>query len=140
MTVREAFIEKALLEYMRMTKSDMAQAFRQQNVGETNAALRSIDDKVSGTTGELSFKEYIRFVDMGVGRGQPLGGLKMMKTTLKSSTQSGYALEKNRGRKAKKVYSKKAYGNLSWLQGKILFGYSEEAIRIIKEELEAANG
>lgn len=136
MTVKDTFVEMALKEYMRMTIKGMQHAFRKAKVGVTNQALQSLDDKVAGNAGELIFREYLRFVDMGVGKGQPLGGLKMMKAVLKSSPQKGFTLEKNRGRKAKKVYSKVAYGNLSWLQGKILFGYSEEAIRLLKENME----
>lgn len=136
MTVKDAFVQKAITEYMRMTIADMRRAIVQKKVGESGAASRSLDSTTGPSHGELIFADYLRFVDMGVGKGQPLGGLKAMKVALKSSNKSGYSLEKNRGRKAKKVYSKVAYRNLSWLQGKILYGYSEEAIRLIKAEME----
>lgn len=134
--MKTAFISAALAEYMRMTKDGMRSAMRRAGVGVTSAALNSLTDKVLGNTAELNFKEYLRFVDMGAGKGQPLGGMKATKVALKASSTIGFSQQKNRGRKAKKVYSKPAYGNLSWLQGKILYGYSEETIAMLKKELE----
>ena len=134
--IKTAFIAAALREYMSMTKAGMRTAMRRARVGSTGAAEASLDDTVSDTRAELSFKEYLRFVDMGVGKGNPIGGMKATRVALQGSSTVGMVQTKNNSRKAKKIYSKVAYGNLSWLQGKILFGYSEEVIEMLKKELE----
>lgn len=73
---------------------------------------------------------------MGVGRAHPLGGLAKTRVALISSKGGGEIFTKDRTRTPKKVYSKNAYGNLSWLQGKILYGFTEESIAALKKELE----
>lgn len=136
--IKTAFITAALQEYMRMTIRDMRTAIGKKKVGSSGAASASLDSEVTERQGQLKFREYLRFVDMGVGKSAPLGGLKATKVALQSSNQTGYSQEANKSRKAKKIYSKVAYGNLSWLQGKILYGYTQETIAMLKKELEGS--
>lgn len=75
-------------------------------------------------------------VDMGAGKGHPLGGLSAVGVELQASKTKGLALVKDKGRKPKKIYAKIAYGKLSYLQGKLLHGFTEEAIAELKAELE----
>ena len=109
---------------------------QRRNIGKSGEAESSLSSTANENGGRLSFREYLRFVDMGVGRSHPLGGLKRTKVALQASRQTGEILTKDNTRKAKKVYSKNAYGNLNWLQGKILYGYTEETIEMLKKELE----
>ena len=39
-------------------------------------------------------------------------------------------------RKPKKIYSKIAYGKLNFLQGQLLYGYTEETIATLKNEMQ----
>ena len=73
---------------------------------------------------------------MGAGRGHPLGGLKSTLVSLRSQNKTGIALSKDNVRKPKKIYSKPAYGNITWLQNELLYGYTEETIAALKQEME----
>jgi len=103
--------------------------------------INSISYKVlqngGGALGQLSFNDYLRFVDMGVGRGHPLGGLASTTVALQASKKVGLAQVKDNVRKPKKIYSKPVYGELGFLYGKLLYGFTEETIAVLKAELEA---
>lgn len=135
------FANKALVEYNERVIAGIKAMAVRMKVGITNDAINSLAYKtiVNNSTGSaisnLSFKEYLRFIDMGVGRGHPLGGIKAMRVTL-SNKSTGYAQKKDNGRKAKKVYSKVAYGNLTWLQNNLIYGYTEETRIRLKSEME----
>ncbi len=137
--LKTSFIQKALVEYMLSVEEGMRLAAKRLGVGVTEEGIRSLAHKVlqsgGGAIGQLSFKEYLRFVDMGTGRGHPLGGLKAVSISLQASNKKGLALVKDNIRKPKKLYSKTVYGKLSYLQGKLLHGYTEEAIAMLKAEL-----
>lgn len=128
---------------MREVKQGMQAAARRSGVGVTNQAINSIAYTAiqagGGGIATLSFKEYLRFVDMGAGRGHPLGGLKTMKVALQSKRQEGIAQVKDNVRRSKKVYSKTAYGKLNYLSGKLLYGYTEETVAMMKKEMEQKN-
>ncbi|HRH60715.1 MAG TPA: hypothetical protein PL045_09110, partial [Chitinophagaceae bacterium] len=87
------------------------------------------------SSGTLSFKEYGRFLDMGTGRGNPLGGLKSTRIALQAQNKEGLAQIKKQ-RKRKIIYSRLAYGKLNWLIGKLLYGYTDETIAMIKQQLQ----
>ncbi len=141
--LKQTFILKALTEYNQMVKAQMQGLMRKRKIGVTDEAYNSIAYAAAaqgnGAVSKLSFKEYLRMVDMGAGRGHPLGGLRSMTVELQSRRQSGKVLVKDRVRKPKKVYSKTAYGNLGWLQNQLLYGYTEETIAVLKQELQAQN-
>lgn len=128
---------------MQSVIASMKVAAKRAGVGVTDEAIKSLAYQAAqrggGAVAHLSFKEYLRFVDMGVGRGHPLGGLKTTKITLQAKRQSGYALVKNNDRKAKKIYSKIAYGKLTHLQNKLLHGYTEETIAMLKQQMQPIN-
>ena len=92
--------------------------------------------RVPVAVANLSFREYLRYVDMGVGKGHPLGGLATMKVTLQASRREGLSLVKDTVRRPKKIYSKAAYGKLTYLQNKLLHGYTEETIAMLKKEMQ----
>lgn len=134
--LKMTFKQRALQQYLQRVKYAMQIDMQRRGVGVTNDAANSISGDADSDTASLIFRGYLRFVDMGVGRAHPLGGLAKTKLALISSRGGGEAFIKDKARTPKKVYSKNAYGNLSWLQGTLLYGYGEEAIAALKKELE----
>lgn len=117
-----SFIEVRLREYLEDVRKDMIIQMGRDDVGITEELEKSITGKVSGEsfkTAELIFKEYGRFVDMGVGSGHPLGGVKQTRKVL--------GRKKQPGRKRKNIYSRIAYGKLNYLENQLLYGFTEEA-------------
>ena len=136
--LKTTFIQRNLAAYMEQVQEAMKRAADRAGVGVTGDGINSISYEAlqqgAGGAAKLSFYEYLRFVDMGVGRGHPLGGLQSMKVTLAASRKVGYMQVKDRVRKPKKIYSKTAYGKLGWLYGKLLYGYTEETVAALKAE------
>lgn len=134
------FIQQCLQQFVAESRETMQAAMRRRKVGKTGESYDSIQGGVkqqgAGAEAELKFKEALRFVDMGVGRAHPLGGLKLMSVALKASKTKGAAQVKDEVRKPKKVYSKPAYSRLGYLYGKLLYGYTEETIAILKQQLQ----
>lgn len=119
----------------------MRVAAQRMKIGVSNEGLQSLSYQAlqlgSGGTARLSFKEYLRMVDMGAGRGHPLGSLTGMKANLLTSKFDGETiLTRNKIRKPKKFYSKSVYGNLTWLENQLLYGFTEETIDSLKKEME----
>jgi hypothetical protein len=139
--LKQTFILRALADYNQSVIDTMEVQMRKLKVQATGEGLKSLAYKVvqsgGGAYSNLSFKEYLRFVDMGVGRGHPLGGLASVKVALQASRKEGLAFVKDKTFKPKKIYAKIAYGKLSHLTGKLLYGYTEEAIALLKAELES---
>jgi hypothetical protein len=139
--IKTTFIIQCLSDYMISVMASMRTAAKREGVGVTNEAIESLSYEVlqrgAGAFANLSFENVLRFVDMGVGRGHPLGGLKAVTVELQSRKEKGLAQVK--GRKPKKIYSKIAYGKLTWLQNKLLYGYTEETIAMIKATMQPLN-
>ena len=138
--IKQAFITKAVNNYHERVIARMRAVAKRAGIGITNEGIDSLAYQTAaagnGVASRLSFREYLRFVDMGAGRGHPLGGLKSTLVTLQASNKSGFAQKKDNTRKPKTfLYSKVAYGNLTGLQNELLYGYSEEAIELLKKEL-----
>lgn len=140
MDVKQTFIVRALTEYNERTTRAMKVLAQKLKVNATGEGVKSIAYTVatsgSGAVSNLSFKEYLRFVDMGVGRGHPLGGLTQTKVTLQAQNKSGLAFKKDTTFRAKKMYSKPAYGNLTILNNQLLYGLNEEVKENIIKELQ----
>ena len=138
--LKDTFIQRALNQYMDRVIRAMMITLSRENKIDTSYLQKSlaffVAKRKQGGTGSLIFAEYGRFIDMGVGRSHPLGGLAGMKIALFSKSSHGYIPGNRRKRDPVKWYSRIAYGNLSWLQGKILFGYTENTIAMLKKELE----
>lgn len=138
--MKQAFITKALHTFNTRVIATMQVVAKRAGIGVTNEGIQSLAYQVAnsgeGAASKLSFHEYLRMVDMGAGRGHPLGGLKSTLVTLQSSNKSGFVQTKDNTRKPKTfLYSKVAYGNLTGLQNELLYGYTEEAITMLKQEL-----
>ena len=133
------FIQMALNTFMHDVELQMKAAMDKNKVGVSGEGRASIAYKVlqsgPGAIADISFKEYLRFVDMGVGRNHPLGGLTTMKVTLAASKKEGYKQVKDNTFTPKKIYAKPAYGRLGWLYGKLLYGFTEETVAMLKAQL-----
>ncbi len=133
------FQQQILTQYMQEVRDGMAVLIKRYAAIETGDLLNSLAYTAlmegSSSRGSLSFKEYGRMIDMGVGRGNPLGGLKATKVSLQSKKYEGEALIKKQ-RKRQVVYSRMAYGKLTWLSNKLLYGYTEETIALLKQNIQ----
>lgn len=138
--LKQQFIYRALAENNDKLISRIKIIAARAGIGVTGEGLQSLAYKIAtsgpGAASQLSFKEYLRFVDMGAGRGHKLGGLKNTLVTLQASNKKGLAQMKDNTRKPKTfLYSKPAYGLLTSLQNNLLHGFTEEGIQILKTEL-----
>lgn len=134
------FVLKCLQDYNEQVIDAFKRSAARQKVGVTGEGILSLAytavQQGGGAASSLNFNEYLRMVDMGAGRGHPLGGLRSMKKTLQSKNKTGKVLVKDRMRPPKKIYSKTAYGKLNWLINELLYGYTETTIAVLKEEME----
>jgi len=139
MDIKQTFILREVQRYIQDCEAAMKDAIRKKKVGVTDDLINSIRSQSrtngSGATAELLFKQYGRYVDMGVGKSNPLGGLAQTKVALKSRQYEGLAFVKKKTRIGKRIYSPIIYGKLSYLQGRLLFGLTEETINSLKAEL-----
>lgn len=138
MDIKQTFIQNCLRDFMERAQLAMEAAGHSKKI-DINSISYKILQQGGGALGQLSFNDYLRFVDMGVGRGHPLGGLQATTVALQSRHQEGIALIKDRVRKPKKIYAKPVYGLLGHLYGKLLYGFTEETIAALKEEMEKPN-
>lgn len=133
------FQQQVLTQYNQDCISAMQLMMRRMKIGKTEEGYNSFAYEAmmlgASSTSTLSFREYLRFVDMGVGRAHPLGGLTTMKVTLQAQQKEGLAFVKDKMRKPKKFYSKIVYGKITWLQNKLLYGYTEETVAMLKQNL-----
>lgn len=141
--LKQTFILQNVQQYLRDVKSIMEISIARKKAIDTAELLKSITSRArangGGATGELLFKEYGRMVDMGAGRGHPLGGLKATTVNLQSRKQSGKVFVKDNTRKPKKIYASVAYGRLIYLSNRLLYGYTEAAIAALQNMKNAGN-
>jgi len=141
--LKTAFILQSLNQYNERAISEMRAAMKRAGVGVSEEGYNSLAYKAfqqgQGAYSNLSFKEYLRFVDMGAGRGHPLGGLTAVTVALQASKKKGLSQVADKVRRPKKIYSKIVYGNLGYLYSKLLYGYTQEAIDALKTQLEQNN-
>lgn len=137
--IKQAFIQQSLQDYQRRVVQRMRQAVTQRKAKKTGDLKNSITGSASATgnsgTASIKFKEYGRFVDMGVGRGHPLGGMAALQQNLILAS-GGEKRNAKSPRKAKKIYSKVAYGQLGTLMSDLAYGYTQETINQIKSQLQ----
>lgn len=118
--VRLTFIERCVRDYVSEVIQGMERSIIKKGVVDTGALKSSLSGHANGEVGKLIFKEYGRYIDMGVSKGNPLSN----------------ALKSEKKRKAKKIYSPIAYGKLNGLIGDLMYGLTEQTIQTIKTELE----
>lgn len=118
--IRLSFIERCVRDYVADVVKGMERSIIKKGVVDTGALKSSLSGYASGEVGKLIFKEYGRYIDMGVSKGNPLSS----------------ALKADKKRKAKKIYSPIAYGKLNGLIGDLMYGLTEQTIQTIKTEIE----
>lgn len=133
-----SFIRKALNDYMLAVESAMERSIQQAKAVDSGQLLNSLKHKIyqqyADGNGNLSFAEWGRYLDIGVGRGHPLGGLKNLSEYLTAKSN-----KRNRKRKPKKIYSPIVYGHLNGLIGDLSYGFTEETVARLKAEMESGN-
>ena len=112
---------------------ELKKAALESKVADTFALIKSIKTTVSGNALRLNFNEYGRFVDMGVGKGVPLGS-KGSDNFTKYRRVDGKL--KFYGRKPRTWYSKTAYSMLGNLKGSIYRNLSDAIKSDIKNQIE----
>jgi len=123
-------MQKALMDYFPDVIQKMGAAIERNDAVDTERLKKSLAYSIqtlgnSSVQGELSFDQVGRFLDMGVNKHNPLGGVK----------EIGTALQAKSGMKPRKIYASIVYGNLNGLMGDLLYGFSEETIQTLKKEL-----
>lgn len=135
--IKQEFILQSMEEYLQQLQGALPASIRKKKIGQTQDLINSIRTEAAkngqGATGKLYFNESGRMVDMGVGRKYPLGGIKLVTERLLSSNKFGFTTSNKTMRKPKKWYSPVVYAKLDWLINKLLYGFSEEAIKSIKQ-------
>lgn len=140
--VKQRYIEQALAEYLHSVERVM-DVVLSKSATDTGDLKNSISSQVSklttaGGTAELKFKDYGRFIDMGVGKGHPIGAAAKNRDMVVLAT-NGKIRNAKAVRKPVKFYSKIVYGKLNGLMQDLLYGLTEETIEKLKNELQHGN-
>jgi len=123
--IKQEFISRSLENYGDKVRNAMMKSIDKKKAINTSSLRNSIYHKIYNTGNgaasiKISFLEYGRFIDMGVGgKGGNLSALKA----------------KVIKRKPKKIYSPIAYGLLTPLINELQYGYSKQVIETIKNDL-----
>ena len=121
-----------LTSWMKRTELIFHREITRLRIGETTQLDKSIDQEVKQKSqtmleGAFEFLMRGRFVDMGAGRG-----------ARKLETREGnrQLLQKGKGRRPKKWYSRAFWGRLNDLQGIMGYRMMEAAIDSVKDPIE----
>lgn len=126
-----SFIQKALKDYMTDVSQAMKQIIVRKNARDTDTLLNSLKFKTyqesAQGNADLSFAEWGRMLDMGVGKEHPLSGIAGTRNALNETRKKS-----ERTRKPLKIYSPIVYGKLNGLIGDLAYGFTEETIQSLK--------
>ena len=123
----QAFIAQEIDKWTDTVVDLVLEALRKKKIGITSALEKSVRGQARQNIGELVFKSYGRFRDMGAGRGYNKGVEKISENRRKLT---------RKGRPPEKFYSKAAYGTLSGLMRNLSNTYIEKIIYDAKTRLE----
>lgn len=123
----QAFIAQEIDKWAEHVADLVLEAIRKRKIKVSSALEKSIRGQAKNHIGELIFRQYGRFVDMGAGRGYQKGVEKISENRRRLTRT---------GRTPKKFYSKISYGTLSGLMRDLLNTYSEKIIYDAKTRLE----
>lgn len=122
---QENFINHEIEQWSNRVTEAVLRALQQKKIGVSDKLRQSVRADAKRNIGELVFKQYGRFVDMGKGRGsQP--GIESIESNRAKLT----------GRKPKKFYSKPAYGTLGSLVQALVSNYQEHIVYNAKTNLQ----
>lgn len=132
--IKLTFIDRCIKDYAAGVVQAMDRKIREKKVVDTSALVESLSYTTGGTGAggfaKILFKEYGRYIDMGVGRGRSLTkGLEQLDVFIEN-------YKPKVGVKPVKIYSPIAYGKLSGLMSDLSHGLTKETISAIKKELE----
>ncbi len=129
--VRLYFIAAEMRKYFENVIKDMQAAILQTQSVDSRTLLQSLSYNVyqqyADGNGNLSFAEWGRFLDMGVSRGHPLGGIQATKKALQKGNSNKI--------KPRKIYSPIVYGQLNGLIARLSSGFTQATIDTIKNNL-----
>ncbi len=121
---QQNFINHELDAWADRVADAVIAGLKKNKIGITQELRDSVKARARQNVGELLFKEYGRFVDMGAGKGSKRG--------IESISSNRAALT---GRRPKKFYSKTAYGTLGSLINALLSNYQEHIVYQAKTQL-----
>ena len=108
-------IEATITEWLAIAVNRFQNALKSNKIGVSQRLFQSFVSNIFQNSGgsiskvEIAFLFYGRYIDMGVGKGFPIGGRRSFKDFDRFRFSDG-KLKSNPGRKPKKWYSKtKAY-------------------------------
>ncbi len=119
-------MQQATSDYIQRVEKEMNSAILTKTNKQSGTLSSSVSGSFSPQQAVLKFADYGRFLDMGVSKGHPLGGQKTLANNLKS---------KSKNIRRRKIYSTIAYGNLNGLIGDLAYGFTDEAVELIKAQL-----
>jgi hypothetical protein len=133
------FMLQVTKEYFARVESQMNRAIIKTKSIETGQLKDSVDSTTTQqsakVSGSLLFAPQGRFLDMGVGRGHGRSSrIQHLQNAIIGSGGTKRTAPKTR--KARAVYAKIAYGNLNGLMGDLLYGFTEETINTIKNNIQ----
>ncbi|OFY87827.1 MAG: hypothetical protein A3F72_02860 [Bacteroidetes bacterium RIFCSPLOWO2_12_FULL_35_15] len=130
---------KMMYDFSRYLSEDLREAIRKNNIGVTHKLRNSISFTLRRNGNEVSsiilkYNDYGKFVDMGVGRGMPLGSRKQLGASFfKKRNEKGQLLRHMR--KPNPWYSKTIYRQNVRLGDMLEEYYGITSTNIIKENL-----
>ena len=129
----DLIITQSLQHYSTELSVALKKSALESKVADSFALIKSIKTTVSGSALRLNFNEYGRFVDMGVGKGVPVGS-KGSENFEKYRRENGKL--KFYGRKPRTWYSKTAFSMLANLKGSIYRNLADAMKTDIRNQLE----
>ncbi|HMT28923.1 MAG TPA: hypothetical protein PKD91_06570 [Bacteroidia bacterium] len=103
-------IDEVITEWLAIAVERFQQSIKEKKIGVTKSLFNSFITNILSSSGgnisrvEIQFLFYGRYIDMGVGRGFPIGGRRTNKDFDRFRSKDGRL--KQMGRKPKKWYSK----------------------------------
>lgn len=127
------FVHDELMHWAEWIEKKLKEKFVTMKIGVTDELLKSLSFEVLESAGlndgqyKLSFLEYGRFLDMGVG--------SLSKETISGNREAFKKASDTKIRRPKKWYGKTAYGGLNRLINSLVNGYQEEIVQTVKSQL-----
>jgi hypothetical protein len=132
---------KAMLNsFLNIMVERFQDSIDEQGIGQTDAAYRSFKKALFYSGGNISnvkvsFYKYLRFVDMGVGKGMPIGKRRDLGDSIYLKKRERNGRLKNLKRKAKPWYGKTKASQIMRLREIMIRDYSINVIKELEKDL-----
>ncbi len=136
-------VEDVISEWLTIAVERFQESLKKNKVGVTQKLFESfLTNVIKSSNGnvsriEIEFLFYGRYVDMGVGRGFPIGGRRNFKDFDKFRDKGGRLLRANR--KPKKWYSKTKAFEIGKLTSILAEQYGLNTAKAVESALESLN-